>query len=490
MTTTISNAVGSIRIEPYEILHLHSMKITKGINKHSKMTFSAIVSEDKKDAYVTNTNAETFIRALIQNDDGQHEHILFTGLVTKVRVNAARGVYYLNVEAISHSYLLDIKRKKRSFQNPDILYSSLIKEVISPYQDADIIDAATFKKKTNTLIMQYEETDWQFLKRMASRFYTALVPVNGYDSPKLYFGVPTGQDKGELQTTYYTVHKNMAEFKEAIDNSVPGVSDSDYTVYDVISEQLLEPGHEVTFKKRRLVVGSVVSETRNGILEHNYKLYPRKGLRQKKIHNEAIIGASIQGKVIQVHRDTVRAKLDMDDQLDANSNYWFPYSTIYASEDNTGWYCMPEIGDSIRIYFPSKKEEEGIAISSVAREIPSKPASVSGGQTTSQASVKADKDPKDDPDTKTFSTKYGKIISLGPSSIIIKSGDMFITLDDERGIDIVSNKDISITADNNILLASSSIHISANTLSLSNEDNKITLEEANILIEGTEIKMN
>lgn len=67
---------------------------------------------------------------------------------------------------------------------------------------------------------------------------------------------------------------------------------------------------------------------------------------------------------------------------------------------------------------------------------------------------------------------------------------MFITLDDERGIDIVSNKDISITADNNILLASSSIHISANTLSLSNEDNKITLEEANILIEGTEIKMN
>lgn len=101
-------------------------------------------------------------------------------------------------------------------------------------------------------------------------------------------------------------------------------------------------------------------------------------------------------------------RADMDDQLDANSNYWFPYSTIYASEDNTGWYCMPEIGDSIRIYFPSKKEEEGIAISSVAREIPSKPASVSGGQTTSQA-VKADKDPKDDPTQKRFRLNMGKL---------------------------------------------------------------------------------
>ncbi|OAB36090.1 hypothetical protein PGLA_21130 [Paenibacillus glacialis] len=490
----MNNAIGSIRIEPFEILHLQNIRITKGINEHSKLTFSAIISEEKRDGYVTKTNAETFIKVLIQDHDGEREHGLFTGLVTKIRVNASRGVYYLNIEAISHSYLLDIKRKKRSFQNPNILYSSLIDEVISPYTDSDIIDVTTAKKKTNTLIMQYEETDWQFLKRMASKFYTVLVPVSGFNAPKIYFGVPTDQDKGELTTIRYTVHKDMAAYKQAVDNSVPGVSDTDYTIYEVISAQLLEPGHEVMFKSRHLVVASVISETRNGIIEHEYKLCPRKGLRQKKMYNEAIIGASIQGKVIQIRRDTVRAKLDMDDQLDANSDYWFPYSTIYASEDNTGWYCMPEMGDSIRIYFPSKKEEEGIAISSVSRVIPPKPTAPSTQSTASSSPSlvvqNVDKDPKEDPDTKTFSTKYGKIISLGPTSIIIKSGDMFITLDDEKGIDIVSNKDISITANNNIVLSSSNIRISANTLSLSGKDNKILLQEENIVIEGTEIKMN
>lgn len=489
MTTTINNAVGSVRIEPYEIVHLQKMRITKAINEHSKLTFTAIVSEDKKDSYVTKTNAETFIKVLIQDDDGKREHVLFTGLVIKVKVNAVRGVYYLTVDAISHSYLLDIKRKKRSFQNPNILYSALIDEVISPYDGADMIDVASYHKKTNTLIMQYDETDWQFLKRLASRFYTALVPVNGFNSPKFYFGVPTNLNRGELTIIHYTVRRDMAAYKQAVDNGVPGVIDLDYTIYEVKSEQLLEPGHEVMFKSRNLVVASVVSETKNGILEHEYKLYPRKGLRQKKLYNEAIIGASIQGKVIQIRRNTVRAKLDMDDQLDANADFWFPYSTIYASEDNTGWYCMPEIGDQIRIYFPSKKEEEGIAISSVAREVPSPSTAPSTGS-GAKANQVTDKDPKEDPDTKTFSTKYGKIISLGPTSIIIKSGDMLITLDDEKGIDIVSDKNISITAGDNVLLSSSNIRISANTLTLSGKDNKISLEEAKILLEGTEIKMN
>ncbi|MDR0266763.1 contractile injection system protein, VgrG/Pvc8 family [Paenibacillus sp.] len=494
MAATFSNAIGDIRIAPYKIIHLQHMKITKGINKHSTLTFSAIISEEKKDSYVNQTDAETSIKVVIQDDVGKTEHCLFTGLVSKVRVNTVHGVYYLHVEAISHSYLLDIKVKKRSFQNPNISYNSLINEVISSYKNADFIDTATAHKKTNTLIMQYEETDWQFLKRMASRFYTALVPANGFNFPKIYFGVPTGQNKGELSTIYYTVRKDMEEYKKAVDNGVPGVSDTDYMMYEVQSTQLFEPGHEVIFKSHHLVVASVISETRNGIIEHQYKLYPRKGLRQKKIHNEAIIGASIQGKVIQIHRDTIRAKLDMDDQLDANSDYWFPYSTIYASEDNTGWYCMPEIGDNIRIYFPSKKEEEGIAISSVPREIPSQPTAASSKSVAShsqnQAVAKADKDPKEDPDTKTFYTKYGKLISLGPSSIIIKSGNMFITLDDEKGISIVSDQDISITANGTVALGSKNILISANTVSLSGKENSIELEEEKILIKGTEIKMN
>ena len=42
---------------------------------------------------------------------------------------------------------------------------------------------------------------------------------------------------------------------------------------------------------------------------------------------------------------------------------WFPYATVYSSGDGTGWYCMPEIGDKIRLYFPTEKEQDAYVIS-------------------------------------------------------------------------------------------------------------------------------
>ena len=33
----------------------------------------------------------------------------------------------------------------------------------------------------------------------------------------------------------------------------------------------------------------------------------------------------------------------------------FPYATVYSTPDGTGWYCMPEIGDAVRLYFPCER---------------------------------------------------------------------------------------------------------------------------------------
>ncbi|WP_236841120.1 hypothetical protein [Brevibacillus formosus] len=78
-------------------------------------------------------------------------------------------------------------------------------------------------------------------------------------------------------------------------------------------------------------VGDYQSDAENkvpgkeGIVTHTYKLYPRLGLARKKQYNHAIIGASIQGRVLQVQKDNVRAKPDMDDQQDQSTAYWFGF---------------------------------------------------------------------------------------------------------------------------------------------------------------------
>ncbi|GAB1531649.1 MULTISPECIES: contractile injection system protein, VgrG/Pvc8 family [Brevibacillus] len=483
---------GDIQVSPYEFTHLQTMKVVKKMNEHARLTLTGIISEERKDSYVNQTNAQTLIRVALADESGKPK-TWFQGIVLRVHVKAVRGIYYLSLEAISHTYLLDVKTRKRSFQNPAMTYAGLVKTVLSGYGKADFIDSVTNGKALNTFVMQYEETDWQFLKRMASRFYTGLIPTTAFDIPKFYFGLPKGQDKGKLAVSHYTVHKRVGDYQSDAENKVPGIDDQDYTVYEVQSERVLEVGNEVNFKSRPLVVGEAVTEVKEGIVTHTYKLYPRLGLARKKQYNHAIIGASIQGRVLQVQKDNVRAKLDMDDQQDQSTAYWFPYSTIYASEDQTGWYVMPELNDQIRIYFPSKKEEDGIAISSVLKEIPDddKPAPKKKATPKSNAGGGGGGggDRMKDPAVKTFRTKYGKEIVLAPDKIVITTGDMSITISDTSGIDIKSSQNVNITADKDMKLSASSLHISADKIELSGKGNTIKLEDK-IELKGSEIKMN
>ncbi|MFW5433401.1 contractile injection system protein, VgrG/Pvc8 family [Paenibacillus apiarius] len=483
---------GDVQVAPYELVHLLTLKVVKTVNEHARLIFTGIIPEEKRDSYVNQTNSNTHVKVMLTDKSGKPK-VWFQGIVLNVRVQSIRGIYHLAVEAVSHTYALDVKKRKRSFQNPSMSYNGLVQTVISAYDKADVIDVATNGQAIRSLVMQYEETDWQFLKRMASRFYTALVPASGFDIPKFYVGIPLGQDKGALDAVHYTVKKRIADYRNASENRVPGIDDGDYTVYEVESRQLLELGNEVKFKSRRLVVGEAVTEMKDGILTNTYKLFPRKGLQQKKKHNNAIIGASIQGRVIQVRNDTVRAKLDMDDQQDESTAYWFPYSTIYASENNTGWYCMPEVNDHIRIYFPSNKEDEGIAISSVKKEIPALPSvkvperSDGGGRSNKTADSSVDR--MADPAIKTLRTKYGKEIMLAPDKIVISGNGMSITISDDSGIDIVSNQNVSITADEDLLMSAQNIRITAEKMELKGKENTIILEDK-ILLQGEEVKMN
>ena len=61
----------------------------------------------------------------------------------------------------------------------------------------------------------------------------------------------------------------------------------------------------------------------------------------------------------------VKINLEIDGNQDEGTARWFPYSTVYSSPDGTGWYCMPEVGDAIRLYFPDNEEKNAYAISSV-----------------------------------------------------------------------------------------------------------------------------
>lgn len=226
-----------------------------------------------------------------------------------------------------------------------MIYGDLLNEVASDYPDIDILDDATGGKALGTFTMQYFETDWAFLKRMASRFHTGLVPATTFDKPKLFFGLPEGGVKGNLQNFHYTVKKKMAAYRDASQNHNPALEENDFIFYEVeTKDHVLNIGDVVQFKGRMLIVNRAYTEMKDGLLKHEYTLCTRKGLSRPKLYNEPVTGVSIQGKIIEVIQDTVKVHLEIDKEQNVAEAYRFPYSSVYTAEGNSGWYVMPEKG--------------------------------------------------------------------------------------------------------------------------------------------------
>ncbi|SFE66380.1 Phage late control gene D protein (GPD) [Paenibacillus algorifonticola] len=485
-----------IKITPFAVERLHELKIVKAINEHVRLTFSGIVPESSRDSYVHMADAQTSIKVTDIDEQG-NQVTLFHGMVLGVQILQANGVYTIRAEAVSHTYLWDAAPKDRSFQNKGLLYEQLAKQITGDYARAQVIDFASDGAALGNMVLQYRETDWQLLKRLASHFHTGLVPVAMDERALCYIGVPELGSKGKLSVYNYRVHKRMDLYHQAMRSRIPNVTEHDFVFYEAQSEQGLDIGHEVAFQNRKLVVNKVVLILEKSVLLRRYTLAPKGGLSLPKQYNTDIVGASIQGTVLAVSRDQLKVHLNMDSEQDERAACWFPYSTIYASADNAGFYCMPEQGDDIRIYFPTHKEKDALAMSSVPKPGPEAGGGAgatggSGAAAGGSAAVGAagGGDPMDNPEIKTIKTKNGKMIVLAPDQITITGEGVSIVLSDADGITIMSSKDVKVTAVENVTIQSKTLVIAASEkVEMTCKGSSLLIDE-DIIMKGNQVRNN
>ncbi|MDP4180491.1 MAG: contractile injection system protein, VgrG/Pvc8 family [Bacillota bacterium] len=460
-----------IQIMPYNI-HPTELTIVRRINDHVKVNFTAIVPEGQKDKYIQMTDLQSKIE--INHNGKSSSTPLFKGIVTNIEVRSYRDVYYLEVEAVSYSYNLDIKLKRRSFQDKDMAFTDLIKKVLGDYPGADFIDEAAKSSKLEKFIIQYDETDWEFLIRMASRFNVGLVPDPISDKPKFWFGAPDGGSKGNLEEFNFSVSKKISDFRYSSENFIKGIDDKDFIYYKVETDNILNIGDSISFQKKNLYVYESIGDLNDGVFKHEYSLSPKKGLSQDLLLHEKAAGCSVEGKVIDIKEDNIRVHLEIDKEQAKDKAFWFPYSTFYTTEGNTGWYCMPELDDLVKLYFPTNKEEEGIITNSIRRR-------TKGGDFIME------------PDVKIFRTKFGKEIMFNDKEIMISAKDkeILIRLIEDKGIEIYSKKDIKIVADKGISMESGkTIQMSAGSaIGIKCKDSLIEMNGVTT-IKGSQVKTN
>lgn len=484
----------NLEVQPYTIEQLFDVHINHQVNEHSTLYFRGLLSDELKDSYVKDSSEGSNVSLLVRNSDGKKES-LFEGMVQDVEVKVIQELYYIEVLAVSYSCLLDMEKKSRSFQDKKLSYTDLMHQIAESYENAAVDDVITGGRELGQLIVQYNETDWEFLKRLASHFYTGLIPDAHFGSQRLFFGVP---NKGSLtlQTPYYHVKKQMGRYLKLSKNGVSGVREQDFIYYLVESYLPADIGDKVAFQGQSLYVYQVEARIEKGILLYYLTLTTKKGMSQLYKWHDGLAGSSLSARIAEVQNDRVKVIMEIDEEAGHNPGKpcFFPYSTIYSSKDGSGWYCMPEIGDCVRIYFPDGVEDHSYAISSVHEEVEiSQEGSRNDyGVGTRSSAGSAYSGQRDDPSVKSLRNQDGKEIRLTPGGIYIIADGTMISLTDEDGISMISDQNIALKSDQNIILsADQNIDIVGNLgIDLScNETASIKIEE-DVKVTGQEVKSN
>lgn len=434
-----------------QIQKLLQLEITQEINQHATFVLTGVLHEESKDSCVTDVLEGKEIEIYANRTE---KTILFKGLVQKARVQFVGGMYTLELKGISYSVQMDLKKKSVSYQDIGETYETIVETIGRAYPKGAVKDFASNKKPTRQLLVQYQETDWEFLKRLASHFNMGIIPNVTLEGPKIMFGTYQGVHRGEAERFEYSVGKDLLSYRRSNENTNPSLKESDILTYYIKVFDNFDLGDQVSYQGKSLFVKSKKAVLVQGMLWFHYALCAKNGLGTDKIYNETLTGVSLKGKVLQSIQDRVKVHLEIDESQDAKKAFEFPYSTIYTAEGQSGWYCMPEEGDTVLVNFPSHEEGGALAIDSYRM----------GENSSAQL---------DDTSIKYFRTANGKELKFSKEEIVItciqgqdpvtkENKTVSIRLNQNNGIEIISSEPIQFTTDKGITLqAEEKIEITA-----------------------------
>lgn len=420
-----------------------SLKITQNVNQHATAEFSCQMKLAKGEDFVNRADGNKVI-TIKTTAQGQPK-ILFVGTIASVGIDKTGGYGLVSVTLISTSNRLDLKQERKTFQNTSLTYGDIMNRVLN---GTGTVNVTVTDKPIGSFIMQYQETDWEFIKRMASQLEASVFPNINTEKPCISVGPPQG---GKVITLTQVERTGVAGANGSL-----GAMSVNALEYCYLGDKIKVNGQVYT-------VGSSISTFSDARLVTSYGLYRKESFRVTPFYNQKSSGRMFLGTVQAVQGDKVQVYFnEIDSGYDSGGTQWFPYSTAYASSDGSGFYCMPEVGDMVRVFMPSGNERDAFASASV------------------------NKNPPENPRDKSWKAPGGKEILLTDDGIYIicEKEKIFINLTKEDGIEIRSNKKIEVISDEGVAITSNkNIYLTAN--------NKINMSVGNssVLIDKNQISL-
>lgn len=354
--------------------------LDENINEHQKLEIQLEMDdEQRKNLERVIEKEDVEIEIELTNADKDIKRKVFSGIVDYFEI-LDYGSYGCRIlmRAFSKSVLFDRKNEKkyRVFQDRNLMFSDIIDEINKDYDDKklEIKCSDIAKKQIGSLIVQFDETDWEFLVRLASQLKTGMFVI---EQGVILFGIV---EMGEIkkENKYFSDYSLVRDYKNLYykvqSNKVINLGD---TVS--ISENTVEnEGNDKDFSGNRGNFSVLKTKIflKDFILKSEFLATDMSSYHIFRKYNEKIKGCRIEANVERVFEDGGIAKMEVrfaeglkkivqersnDESNDkAYDDYGikrFPlsYQTFY-SQTNTGFFCTPEVNDNVEVYFPNEDE--------------------------------------------------------------------------------------------------------------------------------------
>ena len=383
------------------------MEIRK--NTHAVFHMKGSVSEEEGKDAVLQPLSETTVMVSANN------RTLFTGILKEVQIIHEGAGYHVSLTGVSSTEKLDYRKKNRSFQDVSQTYRAVMEQVIAGTPGAKL----RFHGLDQTIqhpLYQIDETDWEFLKRLAGRLHTVLVPSVYAAAACVHNGIPEGNrykaDSGTVCEKIWSDMKNKGIRRR------------------IRTGQNWEIGDRVEWGGCEYIISSKECCLEKGLLQFYYTLAGDVDFQAPQSENPYLTGLLLPATVLDVKEEQVKVKFDMDWVQLPKSAFWYPWRPDMGNLA----YCMPERGERVYIHIGNAAGGEDRAVCCVRRN------------------------GKGNPEMKNtcryFTTKDKKRLYLEPEAIGFRDMKqkklLQLKLSDRTGINMASHRSLTMIAKDTI----------------------------------------
>lgn len=246
--------------------------------------------------------------------------VLFAGYVNEISIHGM----LVHIEMVSCSIDLDLCKRSRSFQDVGSTFGQVANAAVSEDQGLVIYEEKG-EQTIGSVLYQYEESNWEFIKRLAGLAASHVYPDASAGRTIVSLGICEARDI------------SIREVLESSEGANQYYANGD-TVEKITCSVNVSSGTTVSYGGKNYAVISKKVYVEKSIVIFEYELSSEEAATVGPCTDYKACGLVLKGTALEISADTLKVNLDMDQKYGVPGEFSYPWETITGNL----LYCMPE----------------------------------------------------------------------------------------------------------------------------------------------------